>query len=211
MMQNSNLRPDGSTAIQCDAGTPIMGRTSTTGTYQILKVNADGSLPVGANTPLTPPSTPSSNSPFSVTLGSGIIGAGTFLFCVPCTIITTPNAGLYRINPFVAFNGIGAGSINIALVEDSSSLASYCFGLNPGVDAFSPGISNLTSGLSCWWHNNTAEAISGQVQIAYNRNNPTNAYLSNTPQFLLAWVHTAITVGALGQFNYGFYEFAKIG
>lgn len=47
--QNSNNRATGSTALNCDAGTPLVGVTPTN-TYQIIKVNASGGMQTSLTT-----------------------------------------------------------------------------------------------------------------------------------------------------------------
>ncbi len=101
MMQNSNLRPDGSTAIQCDAGTPIMGRTSTTGTYQILKVNADGSI-AGLPSPIADASVYYSLTPNITPSPIGAMAGGTAILYADIINMTAMN----RIKPTSYYNNL---------------------------------------------------------------------------------------------------------
>ena len=206
MMQNSNLRPDGSTAIQCDAGTPIMGRTSTTGTYQILKVNADGSLPGNAS-PLPLANYLAFNSIFTTfppgTPGVNVLVQKVSLFSGnPIT-----ESGLYRLNPTCVFSGSGTGGIDFILYPVGYAIETYIDGLTPGTDAFNPTIFD-TIGVTAFWHNTAVQNFGVNNKIAYNRDNSFDVYLDSGSYKLAIISSGGITY--TGQGFVGFYEFSKI-
>ena len=199
MMQNSNLRPDGSTAIQCDAGTPIMGRTSTTGTYQIMKVNADGTI-AGLPSPIADASVFYSLTPNPYASPLGAMGGGTAI--AYADIITTQiSAGSYIISPqYVVQATTTGGSVTMILVKVGSVLDAYCNSLNLGTDAFTPNTGNVSNGFAQIWHNvplmelGTIAGVSTTTANANVLNK--SVYLESGTYKLLVICHTAFTIGS---------------
>lgn len=206
--QNSNNRASGITAKDCDAGIPISGRTSGTGTYQILKVNADGSLP-GGETPLPDATTSYMAQAQPIAVPPGAFAATTFLDVTQITAVVI-DAGLYRINPFYMFPGAPGGSINLALARGGSTLLNYANTLTPYVDPFIPTTNDFFNGLAGFWHNNAVQVVGGSANTPYNRSNALNVYLDTGSYAMIAWVDTGIT--SIGGTGYcGVIEFTKIG
>jgi len=207
--QVSNNRPSGSTAKQCDAGIPVVGRTDATGQYQIIKVAADGTVATNAGaTPLSDTTTPYSLLPSTTPLPiAGALGANLFLGTYQ--VADTITAGVYRINPAVFFEGTTGGSINIALVKSSGLLNTYLSGLAPFTDAVAPTSTNFANGLAYFWHNNAVVSFGGSVAGSFNRSNSATVYLESGTYNIAVWVDTGITTG-LGAFYTGLYEFSKV-
>lgn len=207
IQQNSNNRPSGSTAKACDAGIPIVGRTASTGVYEILKVNSDGSLPVAANgTNVTGVIT--AQAPLIGTNPTtGSIAAGTVIAYnnIGTTIST---AGLYKINPFFIASASVLGAVNFTLVRNGT-LDNYISTLTPFTDTYNPAISDFTTGYSFFWHNIVNQTMGGSNVVSYNVNSEKTVYLDAGTYKLLITVETAITMNA-GSFYSGFYTFAQL-
>ena len=203
----SNNRPSGSTTKECDAGTPISGRTASNGVYQILKVGADGGLLSGA--PLPDASTPYATNPFP--FNNPIGGAlGVDLIVFNQIVSGTINAGLYRINPFYIYEGTGGGSVNFLLIKENTQLGNYAITRNAFVDNWAATVSDYTGGYAGNWHNVANQEIANNILISYNRSNPLDVYLESGVYRVVVFVHTLITTLA-GQTSTGFYEFTQIG
>lgn len=206
--QKSNNRPSGSSAKSCDAGIPIVGRTSSTGVYEILKVNADGSLPLAANgtfvSGVPTPSTPTATAnPLTSVKPAGLVLAYNAVNVAPIT------AGLYEINPFFICNASVAGSVNFMLIKSGTPLDVYATGRAPFTDSFTPGITDFQTGYAAFWHNVTNQALGGNNVLAYNRDNKQSVYLEAGIYWLLIYVHTDITMNA-GANYFGFYTFNQL-
>jgi hypothetical protein len=208
IQQVSNNRPSGSTAKACDAGIPISGRTSTTGTYEILKVNADGSLPLAANGAFVT-GVPTSETPKAGVNPSTGVKAVDLVLAYDLVTPTPITAGLYQINPFFICNATVLGAVDIMLIKDASPLDSYTAARVPFVDGFSPSISDFAGGFAVFFHNNTNQNMGGNNALAYNRSNETTVYLEAGSYKLLVKVHTAITMTAGAVFS-GFYSFNQL-
>lgn len=206
--QVSNNRPSGATAKSCDAGIPIVGRTSPTGVYETLKVNADGSLPLAANgAPVTGVPTPQNPT----ALANPVTGVKpTGLVLAYNAIVGAPIAsGLYKINPFFLCNASVLGSVNFTLIKQGSSLDVYATSRVPFVDGYTPAINNFQTGYSFFWHNIVNQAMGGNNAISYNVNSEKIVYLEAGIYWMLVTVETAITMNA-GACYLGFYQFAAL-
>ena len=209
MMQNSNLRPDGSTAIQCDAGTPIMGRTSTTGTYQILKVNADGSI-AGLPSPIADASVYYSLTPNITPSPIGAMAGGTAILYADI-ITASINAGSYTLSPMYQVQATTTGgAITMILVKVGSALDTYCSGLNLGSDAFSPNAGNVQNGFAQIWHNIPLHQLGTIAGVSTSTANANvlekTTYLESGTYKLMVICHTAFTIGTpavLVSLNFG--------
>jgi hypothetical protein len=206
--QVSNNRPAGSTAKSCDAGIPIVGRTSSTGVYEILKVNSDGSLPLAANgtfitgvpTPQTPNST--ANPITGVKAVDLVLGYQ--------AINTSPvTAGIYKINPFFICSATALGAVNFMLIKGGTPLDVYTVSRNPFVDGFAPSINDFNLGYTAFWHNVVNQNMGGNNALAYNRSNELEVYLEAGIYWLLITVHTNITMNAGANYS-GFYTFNQL-
>lgn len=206
--QSSNNRPSGSSAKSCDAGIPIVGRTSSTGVYEILKVNPDGSISTGA-TPVSDTIAPYTPNPSAVGTPGGVIAAGTLI--VNTTVIGTAiDAGLYRINPYFAYAGAAGGSVNIMLIKQGSTIETYVNTRGVYVDTYNPTISDISDGIAAYWHGNAIQDFGISLFTAYNRSNAQNYYLESGTYNMVIWVNSGITQSAPTQYV-GFLEFSKIG
>ena len=199
MMQNSNLRPDGSTAIQCDSGTPIMGRTSTTGTYQIMKVNADGTI-AGLPSPIADASVFYSLTPNPYLSPIGAMAGGTAIAYADL-ITTSIDAGCYIFSPqYVVQATTTGGAVTMILVKVGSVLDTYCGSLNLGTDAFQPSTGNVSNGFAQIWHNvplHSLGTIAGVSTTTANSNVLNkNVYLESGTYKLMVISHTAFTIGS---------------
>jgi hypothetical protein len=206
----NNQKASGSSAIQCDAGSPISGRTADDGVYQILKVNADGSLPTGV-VPQTEANTPPLFQPLGGTLNPvGAFGVGVLVFYASINL-TNIEAGLYAISPQFICATNSAGAVNFALIEDGSIMDAYISSRNVGVDSFTPTITDYSTGFALFWHNNALEVIgsSGSRGTANLTAQRKQVYLKADTYKLAVWVHTAFTTSSPIVYV-GFNEFAKI-
>jgi hypothetical protein len=206
--QVSNNRPSGSTAKACDAGIPIVGRTSSTGVYEILKVNADGSLPLAANGTFVT-GVPTSDSP---TAGANPVTGVKAVDLVLAYNLVTPTpltAGLYKINPFFICSATVLGAVDIMLIKSGSPLDAYTSGRAPFADGFAPTINDFADGFAVFFNANTNINMGGNNALAYNRSNETTVYLEAGSYNLLVKVHTAITMTA-GAVYSGFYNFTQL-
>lgn len=203
--QVANNKPSGFQSVQCDAGIPVSGRTSDTGSYQILKLNANGSL---APSNITQTGVPYIGTPTAIALVPGLPPNNTFLGSVPATSVPITTAGTYRLNPTFLFEGTTAGGISIILAKDTTNLGAYIQTLPP-FNAFNPVITDFATGLYAVWHNSVVQGVGNSVQTAYNRSNALEVYL-DTGLYTCAIVSdTGLNItGNAGLF--GFYEFMQI-
>lgn len=204
----NNQKPVGTPAQQCDPGVPVMGRTGDTGTYQILKVNADGSLP---GISIQDTQTPNTLVPLATAIPvPGLKGVGTTLLYEDITVIAPITDGIYRVNPQVITNANPGGAINLALVKIGSTIDTYILTRNIGIDGFNPVITNFTTGFAMFWHNQAMQELGGgQVGLAQPNANDRIVRLTAGTYKLFAWVHTAITTVSPTTYV-GFSEFTKI-
>lgn len=210
--QLSNNKPSGTTSKQCDSGIPIMGRTSDTGEYQILKVNADGSLPISGG----------GGGPVPVTgLGTGYFNVGGFLpnyfnSNIAANIYlgfgsitpTALTAGIYRIT--VAYNieaTTPSAGINFMLVNDSSTIAGSLGLLFPG-SAFS--FNTSATGIYAQWLNITSTQITANIRTSITTGVHTqDMYLDAGFYSMHCSTAGAVNFTATNGY-YGLYEFSKL-
>jgi hypothetical protein len=203
--QVANNKPSGYQSVQCDAGIPVSGRTSDTGSYQILKLNADGGLaglPTYINTIAD-----IGNNPVSIPLSIGTPPSNTFLGSGnACASQITE--GVYRLNPTFLYEGGAGGGISIILYQVATPLDAY-ISLLPPFNAFNPNLGNLQYGLYGYWHNSTSQSLGNTVQISYNRSNTYEVYLTQgLYKFAIVTDGAVVINNTLGYF--GWYEFLKI-
>jgi hypothetical protein len=196
--QNSNNKPSGSTAVQCDAGIPIMGRTADTGVYQIIKVNPDGSI---ASPAAYIPNTTDLALPVANPLNPvGAFAAGIILYYNPSNVgfvadITV--AGIYVVRPFFMFQYTVLGAVNFALIQSGTPLDAYAGTRNIGTDSFAPSITDVSQGLGYVWHNIANQQVGGQIgKSVFNNNQQFEIFLEAGIYKLLVTCHTALTTGS---------------
>lgn len=206
--QVSNNRPSGSTAKACDAGIPIVGRTSSTGVYEILKVNADGSLPLAANGTFIA-GVPTSDSPTAGANPTTGVKAVDLVLAYNLVTPTPLTAGLYNINPFFICNASVLGAVDIMLIKQGSPLDSYTTTRVPFTDGFAPSINDFADGFAVFFNAISNVNMGGNNALAYNRSNQITVYLEAGSYLLLVKVHTAITMNA-GAIYSGFYNFTNL-
>jgi hypothetical protein len=206
--QVSNNRPSGSTAKACDAGIPIVGRTSSTGVYEILKVNADGSLPLAANGTFVS-GVPTSDSPTAGANPTTGVKAVDLVLAYNLVTPTPLTAGLYKINPFFICSATVLGAVDIMLIKQGSPLDAYTSTRAPFADGFAPSIGDFADGFAVFFNSVTNVNMGGNNALAYNRSNETTVYLEAGSYYLLVKVHTAITMTA-GAIYSGFYNFTQL-
>lgn len=207
----NNTKPSGTVAKDCDAGTPIMGRTANNGTYEILKVNSDGSLPI------TPTYNPINTfgaayfgkNPQNINVPLPAPPANTYLgrFNVPLAGFNL--GGLYEINPVFIFSYVGAltGGVNFVLFEQGSNMDNYINLLTPG-NTFAPSIADLP-GVYQYWHNTAAQNFGAGLGITFNRNNTLKTFLPNANYEIAIITEGALSIQA-GLQKAGFYELTQL-
>lgn len=201
--QLSNNKPSGFQSYECDAGTPISGRTSSSGSYQILKVNSDGSIN-NATADLQALYT-GYNATAIATAG---IAPPTNTFIGKSNSISV-NDGQYQINPTFIYTGGAGGGISFILYKSFTNLDTYINTLTPFTDTFQATAPDIASGLYGFWHNTASQALGSNLQSSYNRNNTNSLYLT-TGQYYIAVITDGATVFNAGIGLIGFYEFLKI-
>ncbi len=197
----NTTKPSGSTAIQCDAGTPISGRTGDTGTYEILNLLPGGGISQGQNI------TASYISPvLAIVLPpGGALVAGNFIGSVN-SVITIPETGVYNLKPFVIFpDATGAGAIEIILTDVNSGLSAYIPTLVAFTDPYNPGVSDyalLDSGY--YWSNLPLEAVgTTSRRSTINANQDKNYYMQAGDYNAILVCRTAFaTTGATAYFGF---------
>jgi hypothetical protein len=159
--RGSNNKQQNQTAISCDAGNVVMGRTADNGEYKILKVDNNGgivtsnssSFVIGGNYSGLAPTlfvANGSNAVIDTYLGATGLSNQPFI------------EGLYNVSPFVMLQTTTnqIESVNVFLVRQGSGLANYFATINPITDNFAPvNLFNL-EGLVEFWHNITLNNIS---------------------------------------------------
>lgn len=207
----NNTKPSGTNAIPCDAGTPVMGRTSPTGVYEIIKVNAAGEIVTSAlNTFLPGTAAYIGTNPAQLTLVPGAPAANTFIGFAPVNALITIDEGIYSVNPAFIFDngGVNAGGCSFMLYKDGSTVDAYITTLPP-FNAFAPGIANLLTGVFGYWHNSANQLMGGNVSQSYNRTNTQHLYLESGIYKIAVITDGAMNIGASPGLL-GFYEFTKI-
>lgn len=207
----NNTKPSGTNAIPCDAGTPISGRTANNGTYEILKLNADGSLPVsGTVTPLPGTAAYIGVNAQTISLGGGTPGANIYLGQISVISLTSIDAGFYSVNPVFIFanGGTNAGGTTFLLYKDGTAIDSYINTLVGG-NSFNPGMIDLLTGVFGYWHNTTNQFLGATTSISYNRNNVLNTYLEQGI-YKIAVITDGNPNFAGGPGYVGLYDFTKL-
>jgi hypothetical protein len=206
--QIANNKPSGYQSNECDAGIPISGRTDVNGSYQILKLNANGSL-APSSTPISSTASYIGINPSAIALIPGVPALNTYLGNAPIFGATTISAGLYAINPAFMFEGAVGGGLNFVLYKQTTNLDTYIGTLLP-FNSFAPTLTNLATGLCGFWHNTALQNLGATSVITYNRNNTLNCYLDAGIYSMAIFTEAGVTItGGAGLF--GFYEFTKIG
>lgn len=193
--QNSNNKPSGSTAVQCDAGIPIMGRTGDTGVYQILKVNADGSLPTPS---VTIPTFPDLISPNATVLAPAGAKAANLILSYGSFTVNVATAGNFTIRPFFIANLTVLGAVSMYLIKNGTPLDAYTTSRAVGVDSYNPAITDYSSGLAAAFHNIANQFIGVSIAKTFITSNIENfnVYLETGDYKLLVVCHTALTTGS---------------
>jgi len=218
--QNSNNKPNGSTAVECDAGIPIMGRTGDTGEYKIVKVEPDGSLSVnvdGGGGIVIPQTSGFTYQPEVATLPAGIIPAGACIIYNPLPgggfFINITEAGIYNIRPFLFFRATVAGTITFVLIKTGTAADTYTSLRILGSDTWTPTIAEVQGSVAYFTLIPTVRASGGTVYKT--QFNPTllpefNYYLGIGQYKLLVLCATTSTTND-NTLLYGFENFYKIG
>ena len=205
--QNSNNKPSGATAKQCDAGLPISGRTSSTGVYEVLKLNVDGSVPTSS--PISATSAYLGINAVPLVLPPGAPPANTFIGFAPVFAAQTIAAGLYRINPTFIWDGAAGGGISFVLTKSGLAMGNYITTLPP-FNAFAPTLTDVANGFCGYWHNTGTQILGGNMMIAYNRSQSLDIYLDAGVYNMGLITDGAVVFNGPGGF-FGFYEFTKLG
>jgi hypothetical protein len=197
--QNSNNKPTGSTAVQCDAGIPVMGRTGDTGVYQILKVNADGSLPTPS---VTIPTFPDLITPTANVLAPAGAFAANIIIAYDSGFVTVATAGNFIIRPFFMAQLAVLGAVNMYVIKAGSPLDAYVTTRAIGVDSYAPAITDYSNGLSAAYHNVANQFIGTNIgKTFFAANAQTEFFLEAGDYKLLVVVHTALTTGNSTIYN----------
>lgn len=204
--QNSNNKATGYTAKACDAGIPISGRTGDTGTYEIIKTLADGTI-AGFPSPLNAPIYSGTNLSFFAVPG-GLPPANTYLGSAVAAFAVTEN-GQYLVNPVFIYPGATGGGISFVLYKTTTTLDAYISTLPP-FNAYAPTMADITTGLFGYWHNSTSQNFGTNLMFAYNRNNALSVNLTNGLYNIAAITDGATNITP-GVAAIGFDEFTKIG
>lgn len=213
--QISNNKPSGYQSIDCDAGTPISGRTASNGSYQILKVSDAGSLLVQS---AVDPASVEYQIENIVPVGTGVTGvkvATIFLGSIAVVPVSI-SAGVYTIAPSCILEASSGGSLTLILVKAGTLLDSYSGTLNIGTDPYTPALATVTAGgLACMWHNlpltsylanNLMSATAGTTATLEK-----TVYLEAGTYNLVAIVDTNITTAGTGQIRLGLQNLMQVG
>jgi hypothetical protein len=199
----SNNKPSGFQSYECDAGTPISGRTSSSGSYQILKVNSDGSI--NNATADTQALYTGYNTTSIATIG---VAPPNLTFIGKSNSISISD-GQYQINPTFIYTGGAGGGISFILYKSFTNLDTYINTLTPFTDTFQATAGDVATGLYGYWHNTASQGFSTSLQTSFNRTNTQSLYLT-TGQYYIAIITDGATVFNAGVGLIGFYEFLKI-
>lgn len=157
--KGTNNKQQNQTAIPCDAGSVVMGRTADNGEYKILKLNSDGSISSNQNT-FVANGQLSSNVPFGLVpiIPPVLLAPNTFMGGID--ISASPLiSGVYSLSPFVYFSASASPDINIFLVIEDSALDLYFQSLTAGASIFFPTGVDLQNGLVEFWHSVNMSSI----------------------------------------------------
>jgi hypothetical protein len=168
--KGTNNKQQNQTAIPCDAGSVVMGRTADNGEYKILKLDSTGAI-TSSNTSFVAGGN-YSNNPTPTIIPVGPKPVDTLLTFVPIASIPLVQ-GIYQIAPFVILNSTTTPlpNVDILLVRKNSTLFNYINTLTIGSSVFLPTIANLQNGLIDSWTNNLVQNIStiGNIQVLESR------------------------------------------
>ena len=203
--QNSNNKPSGFQSVDCDSGLPISGRTATNGSYQILKVNLDGTLNTTNESVAPGEYLQFANT---ITVPTGALAANTYIAQVQLGAF---DSGIYRINPAFIFNGTTTGGLNFVLYNSLGSMFTYVNGLIQGA-AYAPTIANVApnGGVAAYWHNSAVQSFGTILEISYNRNNTIEVYLDTDTYYIAMITDGAVNI-TTNQAIFGCIEISKIG
>ena len=206
-------KPSGYQSNECDAGVPISGRTSATGTYQILQLTPSGSM-------ITESVIPASGVQYEietgVPVGTGVVGlkAAGIALAYENVIVTAITSGVYELMPFVSIDAQTGGSVSCLLIKIGSLLDTYANTLAFGTDPFAGSITDFAGGgLGAWWHNLAISQIGTGTAFATGNNQTMvrKTYLDAGSYKLAVIVDTAITTTGTGQINVGLQYLNQIG
>lgn len=203
--QISNNKPSGYQSIDCDAGTPISGRTASNGSYQILKVTPDGSLNAVTSTVATGVYLQFANT---INNPTGVLPANTLITKLQ---LGAYDQGIYRINPYYIFNGAVSGGISFLLYSSLGSMFTYINALIDG-SPFAPTMVNIApnGGVAGYWHNSAVQSIGTNLVTSYNRNNSLDVYLDTDTYYIAIISDGAVTINTTPS-TFGCIEITKIG
>jgi hypothetical protein len=199
--------PQGTQEQSCTPGSAVGGLDSNN-IFRILKVNADGTLPMSSNVPVT--GFPSSGFPLS-TLNptSSIKPAGLVVFNALVTPTSITN-GVFKIDPFLSCDSVTLGAFNFMLYRTGfTSLATAVGSLSPFVDSISFTQDDLANGFGGFWHQIPQQNMIGTTTITVSNNSNKEIGLTTGQYNLIIWVHTAMNMNS-GDVIVGFNEFSKI-
>jgi hypothetical protein len=209
--KGTNNKQQNQTAIPCDAGSVVMGRTADNGEYKILKLNPDGSinnnnLVTGGNYSINPAfiSVPDfSNAVVDAYLGNAFLG-NPFV------------EGIYNLSPFCTLqtNNNSVETINIFLVLVGSPLDNYFNTLTPISDNFAPSPTNIfgLEGLVEFWHAVSLQNMSNITlwKTTNQANLQRSVYLANGDYKLYITAHSPFIYSS-GQMYLSCTNIQKIG
>jgi hypothetical protein len=172
-----------------------MGRTSDTGVYQILKVNADGSLPTAS---VTIPTFPDLLTPNATPLAPAGAKAANLILSYGSFTVNVATAGNFTIRPFFMSQLTVLGAVSMYLIKQGSVLDAYASSRLVGTDSYNPAITDYVNGLAAAFHNIANQFIGVSTAKTFITSNIENfnVYLETGDYKLLVVVHTALTTGS---------------
>lgn len=206
----NNYKSAGATSQSCDAIQPI-GGIDASGYYKALNINAAGGIASdyiqatsGSILPLAP-------NNIATTVGAK--AAGTYLGSSQVNTANYTSAGIYRLISSIIVDtstATGTGKVNLIFYSTTSALGTYVATLAAGVDAFTPTLSSLLTGLHGYSFANTLFAFgTGNIQAASLVT--TNVYIAASTNLYCAVVtNTALTLSGNAML-YGNSDFSRIG
>lgn len=201
----NNLKQSGSAAVQCDPGLPISGRSADAGSYNILRVNPDGST----GTQSAYAGSRWIQTPGAIAVTPGSPASETYLG----NLAVNPSGtaileGMYAINPTALWEGAAGGGLNFVIYAVGTPLDAYISGLTSG-NTFAPTSAQLSSGLAAFWHGVGAQLFGSGLNVAYNRTNTLEAYLA-AGTYNIAVITNGTVNFTAGTLLMGFYQFARL-
>jgi hypothetical protein len=214
--QIANNKASGLTGKDCDAGIPIVGRTSGN-VYEIVKVENDGTLSSDAGGIVIPQTTGFTYQPEVSILPSGIIPAGACIIYNPLPssgfFIDITEAGIYNIRPFLFFRATVAGTITFVLIKTGTAADTYTSLRALGTDTWTPTISEVQGVVAYYTLIPTVRASGGTVyKTQFNPTLiPENCYYLGIGQYKLLVICATTSTTNDNNLLYGFETFYKIG